>query len=111
MHPVGLVVLPCKQANTLCAVPVSVHADCVPVALLIFLGDEVGMQLQSILSGEEAVTKDEELNLTAVAFFDEVITLYDEKPNYKENFDTMYNPAKNMDVQIKWKRTINKCMP
>ena len=47
----------------------------------------------------------------AVAFFDEVITLYDEKPNYKENFDTMYNPAKNMEVQIKWQWTINKCMP
>lgn len=37
----------------------------------------------------------------AVAFFDEVMSLYDEKPNRKDNFDAMYNPAENMEVQIK----------
>ena len=69
------------------------------------LSEYIGEELYLELWDEEIIGS------WAVAFFDEVITLYDEKPNYKENFDTMYNPAKNMEVQIKWQRTINKCMP
>ena len=69
------------------------------------LSEYIGEELYLELWDEEIIGS------WAVAFFDEVITLYDEKPNYKENFDTMFNPAKNMDVQIKWQRTINKCMP
>ena len=72
---------------------------------IIDLSEYIGEELYLELWDEEIIGS------WAVAFFDEVITLYDEKPNYKENFDTMFNPAKNMDVQIKWQRTINKCMP
>ena len=46
-----------------------------------------------------------------MVFSADCVRRYDAVPNYKENFDTMYNPAKNMDVQIKWQRTINKYMP
>ena len=72
---------------------------------IIDLSDYIGEELYLELWDEEIIGS------WAVAFFDEVITLYDAVPNYKENFDTMYNPAKNMEVQIKWQRTINKCMP
>ena len=66
------------------------------------LSDYIGEELYLELWDEEI------MGSWAVAFFDEVITLYDAVPNYKENFDTMYNPARNMEVQIKWQRTINK---
>ena len=72
---------------------------------IINLSEYIGEELYLELWDEEI------LGSWAVAFFDDIKTLYDEVPNYKENFDVMYNPAKNMDVQIKWQRTINKYMP
>ena len=43
----------------------------------------------------------------AVAFFDEVVTYYDEIPDYKTNFDLVKDGNSNEMVEIQWQRTLN----
>ncbi len=43
----------------------------------------------------------------AVAFFDEVVTLYDEIPDYKTNFDLVKDGNSSEMVEIQWQRTLN----
>ena len=43
----------------------------------------------------------------AVAFFDEVITLYDEIPDYKTMVDVVKDGNSNNMVEIPWQRTLN----
>ncbi len=43
----------------------------------------------------------------AVAFFDNIITLYDEIPDYKTNFDLVKDGNSTEMVEIQWQRTLN----
>ena len=43
----------------------------------------------------------------AVAFFDEIVTLYDEIPDYKTMFDLVKDGNSTEMVEIPWQRTLN----
>lgn len=70
------------------------------------------MDLSEFL-GEELyiVLCDQETNTWAQAFFDEVITYYEEIPDYKAHVDVVKDGGSSDLVEIKWQRTINLAMP
>ena len=68
---------------------------------IIDLSDYIGEELYLELWDEESPGS------WAVAFFDEVVTLYDEIPDYKTMFDLVKDGNSTEMVEIPWQRTLN----
>lgn len=68
---------------------------------IIDLSDYIGEELYLELWDEESPGS------WAVAFFDEVVTLYDEIPDYKTMFDLVKDGNSTEMVEIQWQRTLN----
>ena len=62
-----------------------------------FIGEELYLELWD----------EESPGSWAVAFFDNIVTLYDELPDYKTNFDVVKDGNSNEMVEIQWQRTLN----
>ncbi len=68
---------------------------------IIDLSEYIGEELYLELWDEESPGS------WAVAFFDEVVTLYDEIPDYKTMFDLVKDGNSTEMVEIPWQRTLN----
>ncbi len=68
---------------------------------IIDLSEYIGEELYLELWDEESPGS------WAVAFFDEVVTLYDEIPDYKTMVDVVKDGNSNNMVEIPWQRTLN----
>ncbi len=68
---------------------------------IIDLSEYIGEELYLELWDEESPGS------WAVAFFDNIVTLYDEIPDYKTNFDVVKNGNSSEMVEIQWQRTLN----
>lgn len=68
---------------------------------IIDLSEYIGEELYLELWDEESPGS------WAVAFFDEIVTLYDEIPDYKTMFDLVKDGNSTEMVEIQWQRTLN----